>query len=191
MSVTQGLSHVYIFINEPMEKGIVDVNLVNFPIFHGGNGENSSYGDRLHNRAICFSIINTWLLMKDFSNKSRFITVYTSISLSLDLIYPLGANNVHRRGWVDERPYAIFEEGIKLFLHGLTPFRIFGCNRVASRFTILGLQGCMKGPRRIFDSSICELPWLDNTMFRMSCHSMCTSRRPWFSGICGGIGWGL
>jgi hypothetical protein len=64
MSVTRRLSHVYIYINEAMEKGIVDVNLVNFPIFHGGNGENNSYSDRLHNRAICFSIIDIWLLTK-------------------------------------------------------------------------------------------------------------------------------
>jgi hypothetical protein len=144
MSVTWGLSHVYIFINEPMEKGIADVNLVNFPIFHGGNGEYSSYGDGLHNRAICFSMIDTRLLMKAFSNKSRFITVYTSISLSLDPVYPLGANNVQRRGWVDERSCAIFKEGIKLVIHGLMPFRIFGCSHVASRFTIIGLQGGMK-----------------------------------------------
>jgi len=49
-----------------MEERITDIYLPNLPTCRNSYGKHSSNGDRFNNWAICFSIINSRLLVKPF-----------------------------------------------------------------------------------------------------------------------------
>jgi hypothetical protein len=58
--------------------------------------------------------------MIPFGDQSCFVTVNCSICLSFDSKYPFASNDVLAAEW-NKLPSLIFEECIKLNIHGLTP----------------------------------------------------------------------
>lgn len=79
-----------------MQKGVLYVQLSHRPASSDGQGKNKANCSRAHNRAECFRIVETMLLMKSFSNKAGFPAFNTTISQMFSAKNPFTPNKVLR-----------------------------------------------------------------------------------------------
>lgn len=125
MCKTRRLTHVYLFGEKTMQKRILNVNLSHRPASRIGHGKNSPDGGWLDNRAECFPIIESSLLMKAFGNETSLVAFNSAISLSFKFEYPFTSHNISRSKGRDKGPCLILEKSIKFLMHSSTPFWAF------------------------------------------------------------------
>ena len=81
---------------------------------------------RFNNRAKCFFIIKSFLLIEAFGYKADLVAVNGAISFSFYFEDPLASHNIHLKCCWNQRPCLIPYEGIIFILHGSLPVIIFG-----------------------------------------------------------------
>lgn len=72
-----------------MEKGIVNIHLVEFPILNSCNSEKCSDYDHLSYGSKSFCIVNSFSLMIPKDQDPGFVAFYITIGLVFDLVHPL------------------------------------------------------------------------------------------------------
>ena len=77
------LYHIDLLHKMPIEKGIVDIKLVNSPLVIECNAKSSTEGDRIYHGIESLVKINALLLVKAFSNKASFIPYNRAIKIFL------------------------------------------------------------------------------------------------------------
>jgi len=82
------LFHIDIFMQVPIQEGIFNIHLMDFPIERGNKGKNKA--DKVHfgNRGEGFSISNSFNLLKTLSNKTSFMFINFSIWSKIGSVNP-------------------------------------------------------------------------------------------------------
>ena len=85
---TQRLLHVDCLFQITMEKGILNIQLLNFPLLSDCNVENCAYGSSPYNRAESLYKISPFLLLISSCNKPGLELIHSSIGIVLHLVNP-------------------------------------------------------------------------------------------------------
>ena len=121
---TPRLHHIDLLGEMLVEKDVINTKLAKAPLVMECNAEQNADGDEIDYRTESLVKINTWLLVKAFSNKSSFIPSNRAIRILFDAKKPFVAHGVLPRARGNERPSVILDERIILELHGLNPLWI-------------------------------------------------------------------
>jgi hypothetical protein len=129
---TWRLLHIYIFVKGPIKKGIMDIQLINFPNTRNHNGENQPNSGLLNNMTKSLRIINTFLLIKAFSNQPSFVVLNVATYMTLDLVHPTTTNNIHQMMKRNQRSSVIRTQCLNFIFHSTVlsriPVSIIICN---------------------------------------------------------------
>jgi hypothetical protein len=90
---TRRLRHVHLFLENAIEKGIVNINLLNIPFETQSKGENNSDGDWFYHRGEGFLKIKSSFLIKTLGNQASFVLVDGAIRILFDTEYPFATNS--------------------------------------------------------------------------------------------------
>ena len=78
----------------PIEKNIIYIKLVNFPLAIERKTKHSTNGDVIYHRTKGLMKVNTPLLVKAFNNKASFIPCNRAVRISFDSKHPFVAHSV-------------------------------------------------------------------------------------------------
>jgi len=81
---TWWLWHINCFMQVPMQKSVVYIQLPQWPALHDNHSENCSDGGRFHNRAERFTVVQSRSLMISFGNQTLFELSYRTIRMAFD-----------------------------------------------------------------------------------------------------------
>ena len=82
------LSHTKLLRKMPVQKGIIHIKLVNFPLAIKNRTKHSIDGDEIYHVTKGLMKVNTWLLVKAFNNKANFAPCNRAIRISFDAKHP-------------------------------------------------------------------------------------------------------
>lgn len=125
----------HLFIEEAVEKGIADVELIHGPPTGGSDRQDSANGAWFHNRTECVGEVHAGSLSKAPDHPARFVANEGSIGAVLVAKDPLSGDDTSS-GWLGkETPGFVCEEGVVFLLHGSPPVQITerGCDGVWNR----------------------------------------------------------
>ena len=88
------LHHIDLLGEMPIEKGVINIKLAKAPLVMEGNAKHSTDGDEIDHKIESLMKINTWLLVKAFSNKPSFISSNRAIEIFFDAKNPFVAHYV-------------------------------------------------------------------------------------------------
>ena len=113
------LVHVNIFRDRTVQECIINIHLCQDQPFERAMHKTIFDCLRFDNQTKIVFIINTWSLMKAFSNKSYFVTCNGSILISFQAKHPFVPNDI--KVWLirNQGPCAIGHKGYKFFRHSL------------------------------------------------------------------------
>lgn len=115
------LPSIDVLVDDAMEKGIVDVELVHRPAATRRKGEDGADGRGLDDRAVGFTVVDAGSLCETSDNPSRLVPVEGPIFFVLVAKDPLAADDIGAVWLGNEVPCLITNEGIKFGLHRSTP----------------------------------------------------------------------
>ena len=78
----------------PIEKGIVDIKLVNSPLANECNAKHNTNSDEIYHGTESLMKINARLLVKAFSNKASFIPCNRAFKILFDAKHPFVAHYI-------------------------------------------------------------------------------------------------
>ncbi|CAL2268649.1 unnamed protein product [Prunus armeniaca] len=107
-----------------MEKGIMNIKLMDNPVLTGGNNQKTTSCDHLGSERKIFMIIQALCLSKTFGNKAGFVALDRTISTVFDLVHPLAVNGKFAMRQRSKSPSVIVSKSSKFEVHSLTPSRI-------------------------------------------------------------------
>jgi hypothetical protein len=104
-----------------VKKNILHIHLMEFPSLGCCNGKCQSYGIHYHYWSEGLIIVNAMHLLKDFGNKSRFVSTNLSIHCDLGSVDPSTSDKFPPRRKGNQIPSLVLKEGFVLLLHGGFP----------------------------------------------------------------------
>jgi len=120
---TGRLGAVYCLGQIAMEKGILDIQLMNRPAARECQGQNCADSSRFDNRTEGLIKINTWALCEATKHPTGLVPFQRTICLELVLEHPFAANNIGLRWSRNQIPSVVHQQCIVL-LHGSTPIGV-------------------------------------------------------------------
>ena len=108
----------------PIEKDIIYIKLAKAPLAMECNAKNITDSDEIYHGTESLVKVNTWLLVRAFSNKSSFISYSRAIGILFDVKHLFVAHYILPWERGNKRPSTILDESIIFFLYNLNPHRI-------------------------------------------------------------------
>src|SRR5262249_32991057 len=105
--IALGWLHIHLFSQKPMQKSIINIKLIDRPLFASSNSNEQMYCNNFGNRRKPIRVINTFHLMVPFSNQSSLKAIHSSIRVKFNLVHPFGANGLFARRQWNKVPSAI------------------------------------------------------------------------------------
>ena len=95
ISITHALRlrHIDLLREMPIEKGIIYIKLAKSPLAIKGNVKHSANDDEIYHRIESLMKVNSWLLVKSFSNKASFIG-NRAVGILFDAKHPFFAHYI-------------------------------------------------------------------------------------------------
>ena len=88
------LRHIDLLREMPIEKDIIYIKLEKAPLAMECNAKNSKDGDGIYHGTESLVKVNSWLLVKAFSNRSSFIPCSRAIRILFDAKHPFVAHYI-------------------------------------------------------------------------------------------------
>ena len=126
MMKTRRLIHINKLMEITVEKGVGNVQLSDMTLFANCKCQEKTNGCGLNDRTKGFVIVNAFLLMKSFCNKTCFVLGRGTARGRFKLINPFATNNRSVGGLWNELPCPIEKKCSEFTTHGSHPFRVFG-----------------------------------------------------------------
>ena len=129
------LCHTDLLRKMPIEKDIIYIKLENSPLMIECNAKHSMDSDRIYHGTESLLKVNTWLLIKAFSNKARFIPCNRSVRILFNAKHPFVAYYIMPRSRGNQSLSAVSDESIVFFLHRHNPLGILKSLGNSARFS--------------------------------------------------------
>ena len=126
--------HKHMLFKISMEKGILNIKLVNWPFKWECNCKYNTDSRSLDNWTKSLKIIENQSLSKSLCNYPGLITINCSIGFIFEFVDPFATNYIAIGGWWNKMPCDVSLERKKLFFHGKNPIWIFNSLCECSRF---------------------------------------------------------
>src|SRR5262249_100249 len=81
-----------------MQKGIINIKLIDRPLFVSSNSNEKMHGNNFGNRRKPTFVIDTFHLMVPFSNQSSLKSIHSAIRVKFNLVHPFGSNGLFPEG---------------------------------------------------------------------------------------------
>jgi hypothetical protein len=129
-----GLSVVDCLGKSAMQEGILDVELVNWPVSGESQAEDGADGGGLHNWTESLIEVNTRVLGEATENPARFVPIQGTIGPHLVLEDPLAGDDVGTRRARNESPSVVVDESLELIVHRRAPVWIVQGPTISRRY---------------------------------------------------------
>lgn len=121
---TGRLTAIYRLNESSMEKGILDIQLINWQRTGESECKNSMDGSGLHDRTERLIVVNPRTLSNASKKPASLVTVQRTIHLSLVGLDPLASHQIATWGTGHQIPSVISKKSLVLLLHSTMPVRI-------------------------------------------------------------------
>lgn len=111
------LSRIHLFVENAVEEGIIDVELVRRPVSRHGQGEHGAHCRHLDDWTVRFTIVDAGSLCETTYHPSCLVAVEVAVLLELLAEHPFAADDVGTGRPRNELPGGVAEERIELQLH--------------------------------------------------------------------------
>jgi hypothetical protein len=107
-----------------LEKCVLHIELLNWPLAGDSNSEHRANGDRFHNRAKSFAVVDPWALSETPEDPASLVAIKGLIDTKLVREDPLASDDVGVTEPRDKLPGPIAHQGSVLILHSRMPIGV-------------------------------------------------------------------